>query len=35
MDNVKFAELVAKTGMHFGKIDGNYDDKERLLLICS
>ena len=29
MDNVKFAELVAKTGMHFGKIDGNYDDKER------
>ena len=29
MDNVKFAELVAKTGIHFGAIDGNYDDKEK------
>lgn len=29
MDNVKFAELVAKTGIHFGAVDGNYDDKEK------
>lgn len=26
---VKFATLVAKLGVHFGAVDGNYDDKER------
>lgn len=29
MDKIKFAELVAKTGVHFGAVDGNYDDKEK------
>lgn len=26
---VKFAKLVAKTGVHFGAVDGKYDDKEK------
>ena len=26
---VKFAKLVAKTGVHFGAADGKYDDKEK------
>lgn len=26
---VKFAKLVAKTGVHFGAADGRYDDKEK------
>jgi len=29
MDKIKFAELVAKTGIHFGGADGFYDDKEK------
>ena len=29
MDNIKFVELVAKTGVFFGAADGNYDDKEK------
>ncbi len=29
---VKFAELVAKTGVFFGAADGNYDDKEKAFI---
>ncbi|MCQ2210893.1 MAG: hypothetical protein MJZ34_11420 [Paludibacteraceae bacterium] len=29
MDNIKFARLVAKTGVHFGKADGYFDSKEQ------
>lgn len=28
-NNIKFVELLAKTGVFFGAADGNYDDKER------
>lgn len=29
MDNVKFAELVAKTGKAFGEVDGYFDKSEK------